>query len=245
MSMDFQESFLCPLEKNKLAGMRSPKRREEWLLGRWTAKNLLRGCKPEFHGLNLDEIEISNTESGAPVLRFPGCELFHANLSISHSNRHAFCTLNFNPEISVGADLEIIETRFPGLVAEYFTREEAELIEKKSALEQDILTNLFWSAKEAMLKSLNLGLRLDTRKIEIISVEGLGSENNAQTPWFHLQVRSYLPVKWRWAAWWQKRREFVMTISAASTIFDIPEDLPLIEVPVFNTPLSFIPAFIL
>ncbi len=45
------EDFLSKAELQKLAQMRFPCRREEWLLGRWTAKRLLAAAVPTVAGM--------------------------------------------------------------------------------------------------------------------------------------------------------------------------------------------------
>jgi 4'-phosphopantetheinyl transferase len=209
------ETFLAPVELEKLTTMRFPKRRDDWLLGRWTAKRLLKYCRPEFNSLSLREIEITNAPSGAPVLRFPSSGGLGVTVSISHSNGAAFCALNFNPDLRIGADLEWIETRFAGLVGDYFTEAEASLVNAYPAGQRDIAVNLVWSIKESMLKSLNLGLRLDTRKIEVLNIGEIGEEKNTPA-WLPIEVASQVVEKLNWLAWWKQANGFVVTLSAAS-----------------------------
>ena len=72
---------------------------------------------------------------------------------------------------SSGIDLEIVEPRSDGFVTDFLTRGRAGLGRgtgrRGRRLGRDAAANLVWSAKEAALKVLRLGLRADTRWVEI------------------------------------------------------------------------------
>lgn len=75
--------------------------------------------------------------------------------------------LSDDPHVVVGADLEVVEPRSEAFVREWFTRAEAGQVEAAPPAEQDLWTTVIWSAKEAVLKVLGLGLSVDTRGVEI------------------------------------------------------------------------------
>ena len=160
-------AFLNPIEAAELAGMRFPKRRAEWLHGRWAAKSLLQKGHPACAQVSLAEIVIGHEPNRAPYaawangMRLPGC------LSISHSGPLAASALALAPHLRVGIDLEKIEARPAGFFEAYFTpRENAYLRSRPPEAEAEMLT-LLWSAKESVLKALRTGLAQDTLRVEI------------------------------------------------------------------------------
>ena len=56
--------FLSPLELERLAGLRFERRRAEWLLGRWTAKQLIPASRPDLAGTSLSQLSILNSRAG-------------------------------------------------------------------------------------------------------------------------------------------------------------------------------------
>ena len=62
--------------------------------------------------------------------------------------------------------METIEPRDRALVRQFFTDEEARLV-AEAGTDADAALARIWSAKEAVLKLLGLGLRLDTRAISV------------------------------------------------------------------------------
>jgi 4'-phosphopantetheinyl transferase len=141
---------LSSAERECFLRLKSAKRRHDWLLGRWTAKRLL-------HRVVGEVPEILSGADGAPfVPHFPTlC------LSISHSGDYAFCAALWNAHI--GVDIERISPRSNGFVEDYFTADERALV----ITAPDYVPTLIWSAKEAALKTLYLGLRADTRSVNV------------------------------------------------------------------------------
>jgi 4'-phosphopantetheinyl transferase len=103
--------LLSPQELARCDGLKVSKRRRDWLLGRWTAKQLLRAYLAATAGQipSLDQIEILAEEDGAPYAWF-GARL-PISLSISHSGSESFCAICEQEVGQVGADIEQIEPR--------------------------------------------------------------------------------------------------------------------------------------
>ena len=66
---------------------------------------------------------------------------------------------------AVGCDLELVEPRTPGFVADFLTAAEQQSVASRP--DPDAAANLIWSAKESALKVLQTGLRRDTRSVEV------------------------------------------------------------------------------
>lgn len=234
--------WLCGLEKLRLNGMRFPKRRADWRLGRWTAKRAFAaywGCSLETSLLS--EIEIRSALSGAPEVVLAG-KPAAASISLSHRAGKAMVAIS-GPEVSLGCDLEIVEPRSEAFIADYFSPEEQALV--ACASDRPALLALLWSAKESALKALHQGLRLDTRSVRVkvadtphllgknvqtpAAAEGptwpKAVSNSSQDNWRPLQIR-YINSDHTLHGWWQCTGNFVRTLVA-----DPPLLLPLLMNP--------------
>ena len=67
----------------------------------------------------------------------------------------------------VGIDLDRVEHRDESFLTDYFTAGEQAFTRALPEHLRDLWVTLAWSAKEAVLKVLGVGLRMDTRKVEI------------------------------------------------------------------------------
>jgi len=230
-----QPDFLSDSEHKTYQGLRFPKRRDEWLLGRWTAKQLLRHSLASYAGLPLEAISIANDPDGAPYLAVEGEGRLPVSLSISHRAGRAVCALSPAASPSIGVDLERVETRAPSFVNDFFTAGEAERVWSCPDPLRDTLVAVIWSAKEAVLKGLREGLRLDTRVVEIVHVSGLEDgtcpadvdasvgphlalrrvgSGLADEQWHPVTVSCSVPGVLRFAAWWRPDGDSVMTAAA-------------------------------
>jgi 4'-phosphopantetheinyl transferase len=201
---------LSPSELARYTAFRFPKRRDEWLLGRWAAKSLAHSL-PAYQEYALDQIEIINTPEGAPQIQFldgsqaPGC------LSLSHSGQLAVSALTVDQGIRLGIDLEKIEARTESFVLDYFTATECRLLENFQGKVRAEAVTLIWSAKEAMLKALGVGLRQDTRSVEVRGLEGLPYA--AGLDWNKIEIGEPNPQGRVWSAWWQRRGEYILSLA--------------------------------
>ncbi len=160
------DAWLAPEEAAVLAGLRFPKRRAEWRLGRYAAKQALVACLAGASAWPaLSSIAIRAAEDGAPEVFVDGNPA-PFTLSISHSGGQAFCAVAPG-SVALGCDLEKIEPRSPAFVSDYFTTEEKALVEGAAEGDRAWVANLIWSAKESALKALREGLRLDTRSVVV------------------------------------------------------------------------------
>ena len=153
-------------------GLRFAKRRTDWLLGRWTAKQAVAACLhlPTDHE-TLADIEIRPEPSGAPEAFLSGSPA-GVSISLSHSSGVAACTVAESGAV-LGCDLEKIEPRSDDFIRDYFTVEELAQVAQAEAGARDWLVTLFWSAKESALKALRTGLRLDTRSLTVIPIPSI------------------------------------------------------------------------
>jgi phosphopantetheinyl transferase (holo-ACP synthase) len=122
-------------------------------------------------------IEIRAAADGAPEA-FVQNQPVPITLSISHRDDLGFCVINPS-NLTIGCDLERLESRSDNFVNDYFSAEEKELIAHAPEKDHHWLATLIWSAKESALKALRQGLRLDTRSV----VVNVTQASSLQFPW--------------------------------------------------------------
>lgn len=216
--------LLCVQEQKRLSTLKIEKRRRDWLLGRWTAKHLVQGYLSATQEVtpSLQTIRIANEEDGSPF-----CELLNADgdaqrlpasLSISHSHGHSLCALCRQSEQagvswSLGCDIEWIEHREQSFVNDFFTAQEIRDVMATPVEQRDLRVTAIWSAKEAVLKSMRTGLRIDTRRLNCQFGPSIG-EATVWTP-LTVTVDSELAAQFGedWFAWWQVKNGFVLTMA--------------------------------
>jgi 4'-phosphopantetheinyl transferase len=222
---------LSPAERTTYDRFRFDARRKSWLAGRYTAKLLLlrvlNGRRTPLEKIRQDQIEIHNDELGAPSAYhrdqiIPGC------LSISHSGD--WCAAAFAPaKLQVGIDIEVITQRPAGFIQDYFTKNEIAMVSPNNGRmlaenRQAEMATLIWSAKEALLKAMGIGLRLDTRHVEVDSIEAV--EQADALGWRRLGLSS-IHLSSRIDAYWRKVNGYLLTLAVLA---DKDERISLVEV---------------
>jgi 4'-phosphopantetheinyl transferase len=203
------DNWLSENERALLQKMKFPKRRGEWRLGRLTAKRLVASYLKTSHGeqYNFPEIEIFPSASGAPkaLLRSKSPSF---GISISHRVDIGFCVLQ-PQKLPIGCDLEIIELRSHAFIRDYFTTNEYSRVMAARKRDQALFANLIWSAKESVLKSIEQGLKSDTRNVEI-NIESLQSSKQ----WKRLSAVS-VESRQDFYGWWRLDGSYILTVFSA------------------------------
>jgi 4'-phosphopantetheinyl transferase len=211
------DGWLSPLEAEWIARMRFEKRRSEFRMGRWAAKNAIslfldRPLTTE----TLRAVEIDRAPDGAPA---PLLEGQPAPVSISMTDRadQAVCVVG-PPGVGLGVDLELVEPRSDAFVGDYLTAAEQHIVgEASNREEHDLRANLIWCGKESALKVLRTGLRRDTRSVEVSFPGGASLEG-----WAAMRVRAAEGTEY--PGWWKRFGAFVLTVAASGPI-DAPRSL--------------------
>ena len=189
------DGLLTPAELAHYNGYYSPRRRRDWLLGRWTAKRLIQRHMAATSGFQppLDSFTIAQDPSGAPYVASEhpalAAQFCHArmpiSISISHSHGYAFCAVTDHQpadyqqknqqQIShawaaahLGADIELIDRRNPTFADDFFTRDEQFALQSVPSHQRAMMNTATWSAKEAVLKAIHLGLRADPHQVQCL-----------------------------------------------------------------------------
>jgi 4'-phosphopantetheinyl transferase len=220
-----EDQWLNAREKSRLAGLRFDKRRADWRLGRWTAKCAVASClnlPADLH--SLVDIEIRAAPSGVPEV-FLFDQRASISLSLSHRAGQALCAVGFSGA-SLGCDLELVEARDHSFVTGFFTSNEQKLVEQAPAGERPLLVTLLWSAKESALKTLHVGLRLDTTSVEVKPTHAVlhqekGSHQCGYIDWSRLFVRCIGDQILY--GWWRSANDMVRTVVSDLSSMTISE----------------------
>ncbi len=202
--------WLGPMEVYRLSDMRFVKRRCDWRLGRWTAKQALAiSLGSPLDHRSLSEVEIRAGRTGAPEVLVKN-RPSDISISLSHRSGRAVCALA-RSLVALGCDVEEIEPHSDAFVTDYFAAPEQALVARARTADRDWLVALVWSAKESALKALHAGLRLDTRSVVVTPVDG----SPARDGWNPLEVRHTEGAIFY--GWWQLAGNFIWTMVCDSS----------------------------
>jgi 4'-phosphopantetheinyl transferase len=195
--------WLSAAERGAAAALRYPKRRTDFLLGRWTLKLAVAKVLgwPDDPDV-LARIESRPAPTGAPRLYVDGQPAGHG-VSLSDRAGCAVCLVAARA-VPVGCDVELVEPRSDAFVSDYFTEAEQRLAGPPGPL-RDTAANLIWSAKESALKVMGTGLRQDTRSVEVDVTELSPPERT----WSALLARTAAGEAF--PGWWRRSGTFLVT----------------------------------
>jgi 4'-phosphopantetheinyl transferase len=209
--------WLSPHEIRHLDSIRFTKRRREYLTRRWTAKRAIAAVL-ELDDAAFARIEVRHRETGAPYVQIDDRM---APVDISMSDRAGWAVCLVGPpgttaNGTLGIDLEVVESRSEAFVADFFTEAERAFVDHLPTIEQrDEAANLIWSAKEAALKVQQVGLRVDTRTVDV-SLDGAARPDG----WTAMTV---IGREGPMPGWWRRDGVFLLTI-----VFARPAPPPLL-----------------
>ncbi|WP_428059725.1 4'-phosphopantetheinyl transferase family protein [Candidatus Avelusimicrobium stercoris] len=150
------EEILGAKESAFFQTLRFPKRRTEWLGGRFALKELVQ----QATGADKKEIEILPQPSGKPLLRVGGKD---SPLAFSITHSHGFAVAGLAKEDTVlGIDLEKTAHRIEAWAKDFF--HPTELTEKS-----DTFLTALWTQKEALVKVLGTGLSLNSYDVRCVN----------------------------------------------------------------------------
>jgi 4'-phosphopantetheinyl transferase EntD len=133
--------------------------------------------------------------------------------------------------VQVGVDIEGVEARSDSFVQAYFAADEVHWIGQGLDDEQALMATITWSAKEAVLKALQLGLTVDTRRVICLPATGMELSAGSEIGWNEVYVQcdpALLPealrragrlprdnnLDWQLRGWWRRTGHFVLTLAA-------------------------------
>jgi 4'-phosphopantetheinyl transferase len=207
--------WLTAHEREHLDSIRFTKRRTEYLTRRWTTKQAVAAV------LDLDRsfgsvarIEVRHHDSGAPYVLLDGGP---ADVDVSMSDRSGWAVCLVGPPGSsasgtLGIDLEVVEPRTDAFVADFFTAAEHDYVRGLADVDdRHEAANLIWSAKEAALKVQQVGLRVDTRTVEVtLDAPDRSDRTDGWRPMTITGHNGAMP------GWWRRDGVFLLTIAFAA-----------------------------
>ena len=142
----------------------STKRKNDFIIGRYTAKQALNA----IHRSSLSQINIMPGSFGQPILKYPEIPF---EISISHKANYAVALL-FPKEQPMGVDIEIIlDTNRKFLLDQFTAYERLAFCNHKQSAKA---IAMLWSAKESLSKALKTGLTLNLDIMEIDHIDHSG-----------------------------------------------------------------------
>ena len=157
--------WLSAVERTELARLSHRGRRDQWLAGRWVAKQLVAGpIKPQALA-DLRIISRDGRRRGVKPELWLGSLKLDWSLSISHSDRGVLAALAASDEIWVGVDLA---AEIPA--SESFDRAWFSPTERRwMAIDRRHRATTLWGVKEAVYKAVNTGDSWEPRDVEAIA----------------------------------------------------------------------------
>lgn len=157
--------WLADAEQDELAGYQAPKRREDWLAGRWLSKQLI---SQATDAMPFDDIEIRSRDHAGlgmqPSVRLRGC-LQPWRLSIAHTDNGVLVGLALNNRVSLGVDLVHEVPNDPNFRSMWFTPDEQRWLEEAP----QVRTQLIWGLKEAIFKACGAERLWTPREINVLA----------------------------------------------------------------------------
>ncbi len=157
------EAWLTEAEREVLSRLRVPKRRGDWLLGRWVAKRAL---------VLAGEAETGRATS--PSSRPPPAPPRRSSSAAPPASRSPSRTATASPSrrsgrpASASASTSRRSRSAPaGFLGDWFTPAEQAFVAGAGAGEAALAATLVWSAKESVMKALREGLRIPPKAVEV------------------------------------------------------------------------------
>lgn len=217
--------WLHPFERERSRGYHFTKRRTEYLLRRVAGKYAVAtviGLDPSDPA-QLGRVGVLTARGGAPyvVVDDEPCGL---EISLTDRAGQAICLVGPQGAArsvgGLGVDVEIVEPRSQGFVRDFLTgREQRWLTGQLVGAPDDYAAgaNLIWSAKEAALKVQRVGLRADTRTVEVSVLRGHRPDG-----WSRLTIDHRGGA---YPGWWRREGHFLVTVVTRSAC-EPPGTLP-------------------
>jgi phosphopantetheinyl transferase len=167
-------AILSPQELDCFEKFSMPKKKLQWLAGRYAIKRALqKGNRLPKKRLDFNGIDVLSRENSAPYLpQFPDLRI-----SITHSFPYCIGVVSNH---AIGVDLEKIMELSGSLIYQYFHPNEIKSLTEKAGTE-DYRTRaiIYWTRKEAVSKLLKLGLKMDFKQIDTVKDSVTCKEYNA------------------------------------------------------------------
>lgn len=167
------ETFLSPKERQRLDMYTMPKKKVQWISGRYAVKTALAKHMGMLTNLKLCDIDVVNGENSAPyLLQFP-----ELHISITHS--FPWC-IGVVANQRIGVDLEKVTAMRSALIKMYFHPREIEHLSQIEAEDRrDTHSTVYWTRKEAISKLVGLGMAMGFKELNTFEDTFILKHNSA------------------------------------------------------------------
>ena len=170
--------YLAVEERRQFARLRMRKRRLDWLAGRIVAKRCVLASWPHVGpSPRASDIVVGTTDLGEPTLSFAGAhgEVAAPKISISHGGGIAMAACSWQADRLPGVDVQPITRRDAAFGKTYFTLAEQSAVAQavaRKATRPELAWTVRWALKEAALKALGIGARVDFKDLVVTPLAG-------------------------------------------------------------------------
>ncbi|MHA1911101.1 MAG: 4'-phosphopantetheinyl transferase superfamily protein, partial [Candidatus Kariarchaeaceae archaeon] len=163
MNDQILKQWLSDSELSTYKLFKFPKRQIDWLGGRLAVKE----AASKLISFDWTQTSVKNRKSGEPYLEFSeDLNLSYHEvplISITHRDSYAVGAASSNRKVAI--DLEVVENRSSSFLSEAFSEEEITVMKAQGL--DDLMINRCWAAKEAAVKLLSTGLKVDLYQLSI------------------------------------------------------------------------------
>jgi phosphopantetheinyl transferase len=157
-------AWLTDVEKETYAELKAERRRQEWLIGRRLAKELILEAMTDMP-LNPRDVEISSRDGlgrrTRPRIVIAG-RAQPWSLSIAHSDDLVLVALSTDARVSLGVDIVPVQSWTKASLESWFTETERQWMETGAMRPSTV-----WAVKEAVYKAVNRGEPFVPQRIEV------------------------------------------------------------------------------
>lgn len=175
-------SWLTSREVERFEQFKVESRKQDWLIGRWTAKSLVQEFLTSIEDsvINKQQIEISKGDHDEPLISVGDKPRSDLCLSLSHSNGNAYVGITqIESEGRIGVDIEKIRIVHYKLAERILSPFEKRQLNTQFPSNQDEGLILYWSLKEAAYKCIRPVAPLMKTDFEVTLSDESGTANLA------------------------------------------------------------------
>jgi 4'-phosphopantetheinyl transferase len=194
------DAWLMPHEAEVQAGLRFPKRRADWRLGRFTAKRAV----AHWLDIDLSTVGVVAGDDGAPNAISADGRALPVAISITHREGVGVCAVADAPG-AIGCDLELVEQRPAVFASDWFVAAERARADAGGPR----VATVVWAAKEAAMKARHDGLRVPTHRVVVDTIANAPSQGEQ---WSRLAIDWRPPPAATLHGWWADVGEFVLVV---------------------------------
>ena len=156
-------AWLSAQEQREFERLHDPRRREQWLAGRWLSKQLLQEATGVKNASRFEILTRDQRQRGVRPRMLLDSHILDWTLSIAHSDRGLLVAIAPSNVWSVGVDLVVDVPSHESFSRTWFTPLEHRWLQD----DPQSRARTLWAIKEAVYKAAHVGEAWDPRQIEV------------------------------------------------------------------------------